>query len=143
MKDNEMDSQKITIEAIVNKPIADVWEKWTLPQHIMAWNSASDDWYTPSAVNDLKIGGHFNSKMSARDGSASFDFGGTYDEVIYGKKIAYTLGDGRKVVIEFSQADGGVKVRETFDTEDTYSVEWQRSGWQSILDHFRKYTESL
>ena len=138
-----MENKSITIEIIINKPIGQVWEKWTLPQHIMAWNNASEDWYTPSAENDLRVGGSFNYKMAARDGSYSFDFGGIYDEVIFCKKIAYTIGDGRKVVIEFTELDGCVKVKETFGAEDTNSLEMQRAGWQAILDNFKRYAEKF
>lgn len=138
-----MSHQKITVETTVNKPIDPVWEKWTVPQHIMVWNSASDDWHTPSAVNDLRAGGEFSYRMEAKDGSSGFDFSGIYDEVVPGRKIAYTLGDGRKVVIEFTEKAGSVKITETFDAEDTFSPEIQKSGWQSILDHFKRYTESL
>lgn len=138
-----MAKQSITVETTVKQPIDVVWESWTLPQHVMKWNNASADWYTPSAENDLRIGGNFSYKMAARDGSYSFDFSGTYDEVIIGKKIAYTIGDGRKVVIEFTESDGYVRVVETFEAEGTHTIEMQRSGWQAILDNFKKYTESF
>ena len=138
-----MENKIITIETIISKPIDQVWEKWTLPQHIMAWNNASEDWYTPSAENDLRVDGSFNYKMAARDGSYSFDFSGIYDEVIFGKKIAYTIGDGRKVVVEFTELDGYVKVEETFTAEDTNSLEMQIAGWQAILDNFKRYAETF
>jgi hypothetical protein len=31
---------------------------------------------------------------------------------------------------------------ETFETENINSVEQQRTGWQAILDNFKKYVES-
>ncbi|MBS1594718.1 MAG: SRPBCC family protein [Bacteroidetes bacterium] len=137
-----MDTQKITIEAMINAPMEKVWESWTAPIHIVKWNNASDDWHTPHATNDLRTGGSFTSRMEARDGSMGFDFGGTYDDVQLHRLIAYTLGDGRKVDIRFSEDNGQVKVVETFETEQTHPVEMQRMGWQSILDNFKKYTES-
>lgn len=134
-----MNNVKITIETTVKKPINQVWEKWTLPQHIMQWNNASEDWYTPTAENDLRAGGVFVYKMAAKDGSYGFDFGGVYDEVILNRKIAYTMDDGRKVVIEFTELEDGVKIVETFEAEDANSLELQRVGWQSILDNFSRY----
>lgn len=134
-----MHDKRITIETIVVKPIDEVWEKWTLPKHIIEWNNASEDWYTPSAVNDLRVGGAFTYKMAARDGSYSFDFNGIYDEVIMEKKIAYTLDDGRKVVVEFTEVNGRVKIVETFEAEESNSLEMQRAGWQAILDNFNRY----
>lgn len=138
-----MKNKSVTIEIMINKPIDQVWLKWTLPQHIMEWNNASEDWYTPSAENDLRVGGSFNYKMAARDGSFSFDYIGIYDEVSFGKKIAYTLGDGRKVVVEFTELDEFVKVVETFEVEDTNSLEMQRAGWQAILNNFKRYAERV
>lgn len=136
-----MDRQRITVENIVKKPIGQVWEKLTLPEHVMKWNNASEDWHTPSAENDLRAGGAFTYKMAAKDGSYSFDFSGIYDEVILNRKTAYTLGDGRKVVIELIDEDEGVKIIETFEAEGTHSMEMQRAGWQAILDNFKKYAE--
>ncbi len=138
----EKNTQPITIEAVVNAPVAKVWKLWTTPDDIKKWNSASDDWHTPKAENDLRVGGKFSSRMEAKDGSMGFDFGGTYDEVKENELISYTMGDGRKVKTVFTQQDDATKVVETFDAENTNPIEMQRSGWQSILDNFKKYAES-
>ena len=137
-----MDARKIIVRTVVDKPADVVWKKWTTPADVMAWNSASDDWYTPSATNDLRVGGMLNFRMEARDGSFGFDFAGTYDEVIPEKKIAYSLGDDRKVEVEFSPADGGTLVTETFDAETQKAPELQRNGWQAILDRFKRHAEA-
>ncbi len=137
-----MTNKFITIETMVTKPMRQIWEIWTLPEHIMNWNNASDDWHTPSAINDLRAGGSFNYTMAAKDGSFRFDFEGMYDEVILYRSIAYTLGDGRKVVIKFLEEPEGVRIIETFEAEDTFSKERQRSGWQAILDNFKRYAEN-
>ena len=131
----------ITVENIVNAPLEKVWKFWTEPAHIIKWNNASADWHTPHAENDLRVGGKFVSRMEAKDGSLGFDFGGVYDEVIINKSIAYTLGDGRKVKIFFTSHGNETKVVETFEAETTNSIELQRSGWQAILDNFKKYIE--
>lgn len=133
---------RITVESTVKAPVEKVWKLWTAPEHITQWNNASDDWHTPFAENDLRVGGKFLSRMAARDGSFSFDFGGVYDEVRPNKLIAYTMGDGRKVVINFTSNGNETKVVETFDAESTNSVELQRGGWQAILDNFRNYAET-
>ena len=92
-----MDNQPtvITIESIVNAPVEKVWTLWTQPEHITRWNNASDDWHTPHAENDLRVGGKFLSRMEAKDGSCGFDFWGTYDDVQENKLLAYTLVDNR------------------------------------------------
>src|SRR5690554_4050123 len=131
----------ITVETTVNAPIGKVWEAWTLPQHILQWNNASEDWYTRKAENDLRTGGSFLSRMEAKDGSFGFDFGGTYDEVKHQELIAYTMGDGRKVRIEFKENEGSTTVTESFDAESTHPVDMQQQGWQDIMDNFKKYVE--
>src|ERR1700733_5896631 len=92
----------ITVETTVNAPVEKAWEYFTKPEHIIKWNNASDDWHSPKAENDLRVGGKFNYRMEAKNGSFGFDFGGVYNAVETNKKIEYTLGDGRKVTIDFS-----------------------------------------
>lgn len=132
----------ITVEATVNAPVEKVWNFWGDPEHIKKWNSASEDWHTPKAENDLRTGGKFSSRMEAKDGSFGFDFGGVYDEVKKHELIAYTLGDGRKVKVLFRQNGAATQVTETFEAENTNPVEMQKGGWQAILNNFKKYTES-
>ena len=132
---------KITVENTINAPIKKVWKFWTKPEHIIKWNNASDDWHTPRAKNDLRVGGSFVSRMEAKDGSFGFDFGGIYDDVKDKEYIEYTLGDGRKVKITFAGNENATKVIEIFEAETTNSIEMQKSGWQAILDNFKKYTE--
>lgn len=132
---------RITVSALVNKPVADVWNTWTDPKHIMQWNAATDDWHCPNATNDLRTGGKFSSTMAARDGSFSFDFEGVYDDVQPHKRIAYTMADGRTCEILFSEENGSTRVVESFDAESQNPVEMQRGGWQAILDRFKAYAE--
>lgn len=132
----------ITVESTVNAPVEKVWKFWTSPEHIIKWNNASEDWHTPSAMNDLRVGGKFLSRMEAKDGSFGFDFGGVYDEVIPNNTIAYTMGDGRKVKITFLSQQNTTKVVEAFHAETQNSIDLQRNGWQAILNNFKKYVES-
>lgn len=134
---------KVTIETTINAPVEKVWECWTNPDHIVKWNNASEDWHTTKAENDLRTGGKFMSRMEAKDGSMGFDFSGVYDNVIINELIEYTLGDGRKVNVKFVNDNDTTKVTETFDAESENPVEMQKAGWQSILDNFKKYSESV
>ncbi|MBI1768210.1 MAG: SRPBCC family protein [Bacteroidetes bacterium] len=138
----ETATKTITVENTVKAPVEKVWRLWTEPPHIKNWNNASDDWHTPFAENDLRIGGKFNSRMEAKDGSFGFDFGGVYDEVKLNQKISYTIGDGRKVSITFTANGNETKVTETFEAESENSLDLQRNGWQTILDNFKKYAET-
>src|SRR5215471_5976418 len=123
----------ITIRSTVNAPLEKVWESWTKPEHITKWNYASDDWHTPFAENDVRVGGKFIARMEAKDGSFGFDFGGVYDEVIPNEYLEYTIGDGRKVKVNFTKHANQTSVVEAFEAENQNSVEMQRNGWQAIL----------
>jgi uncharacterized protein YndB with AHSA1/START domain len=134
-------SNVITIEAVINASPAQVWEYWTSPKHIVNWNFAHESWCAPAAAIDLTVGGKFNYRMEACDGSAGFDFEGIFDEVIENQKLAYTLLDDRKVEIIFSVMGNQTKIMESFEAENVNPIDMQRFGWQSILDNFKNYTE--
>ena len=132
----------ITVENIINAPVEKIWDYWTKPVHITKWNNASDDWHTPHAENDLRVGGSFVSRMEAKDGSMGFDFSGIYDAVRNKEYIEYTAADGRKVKVFFWVQGNSTKVVESFEAENTNSIEMQQEGWQAILNNFKKYTEA-
>lgn len=133
----------ITVETLVKANMETVWNAWSAPEHITQWCHASDDWHAPYAENDLRAGAEFKTTMAAKDGSFSFDFGGTYSRVEPHELIEYVMGDGRRVSVRFASDGGAVKVTEEFEAENTNSLEMQQSGWQAILDNFKKYAESL
>jgi uncharacterized protein YndB with AHSA1/START domain len=133
---------RVTVQALVKAPVEKVWKYWTMPEHITKWNYASDDWHTPRAESDLRTGGKFSARMEAKDGSMGFDFGGVYDNVETHKLIEYTLGDDRKVVVNFERRGDETNVVETFDAENENPVDMQRDGWQAIMNNFKKYAES-
>jgi uncharacterized protein YndB with AHSA1/START domain len=121
--------------------LAQVWQAFTDPQAVVRWNAASEDWHTPSATSDLRVGGSFVYRMEAKDGSFSFDFTGVYTEVVSQEKIVYVMEDGRQVTVTFAETAEGVLVVETFDPETENSLELQKTGWQAILQNFKQYVE--
>jgi uncharacterized protein YndB with AHSA1/START domain len=133
---------KITVETIVKAPLDAVWAGWNDPEAIKQWNTASDDWHTPSARVDLREGGSFCARMEAKDGSMGFDFEGTYTRVVPHSLVEYRMSDGRTCRIEFKPDGGAVRVTETFDAESENPAEMQRQGWQAILDSFARHVEA-
>lgn len=136
-------TQQINIEAIVNAPIEKVWKAWSNPNDIMQWNFADPSWHSPACENDLREGGKFKYRMEARDGSYGFDFEGVYDTVVPHHEIFYTMPDGRKVFNYFESEGDQTKIKTIFDAENENDSELQRQGWQSILNNFKKYVESI
>jgi uncharacterized protein YndB with AHSA1/START domain len=133
---------KITVEATINAPVAKVWELWNNPDDIIKWNTPDPSWHTPSSENDLKVGGKFKNRMEAKDGSFGFDFEGIYDSVILNQEISYSMADGRQATTIFTEQDGKTHLATTFDAETENDPEFQKQGWQSILNNFVKYAES-
>ena len=131
----------ITIETLINAPVAEVWASFTQPQHIVNWNHASEDWHCTKAENNLQVGEKFSSRMEAKDGSFGFDFDGVYTDVITHQKIAYTLADDRNVEIDFIKEGNQTKVIEKFEPENDNPVTMQQQGWQMILNNFKTYVE--
>jgi uncharacterized protein YndB with AHSA1/START domain len=143
---NKMEEKKtITVQAVINAPVEQVWKLYTEPEHIVQWNNASNDWHTPRAENDLKVGGKFLYRMEAKDGSSGFDFDGIYEQVKTNESIVYSLTDGRRVEVIFTTKDDNdarTKIAIMFEAESTFPIEMQRDGWQAILNNFKKYVET-
>jgi uncharacterized protein YndB with AHSA1/START domain len=139
-----MDEKKtITVQAVINAPVEQVWKLYNEPGHVMKWNNASNDWHTPRAENDLKVGGKFLYRMEAKDGSSGFDFDGAFEQVIANELIVYSISDGRKVEVTFTKDDNArTKMATTFEAENSNSIEMQRDGWQAILNNFKIYVET-
>lgn len=132
----------ITIENIISANILQVWENYINPEKVKEWNTASPDWHCPKAENNLKVWEKFCYTMSAKDWSFSFDFSGTYTEIISEKILKYTLDDGRKVEVIFEKIDENIsKIITNFEPENMNEIDFQKSGWQAILDNFKKFCE--
>jgi uncharacterized protein YndB with AHSA1/START domain len=74
-------------------------------------------WQTTHSTVDLREGGTFLSRMEAKDGSAGFDFEGSYTRVVPPEAIEYRMSDGREVAIDFGEVPEGVLVKVAFDAE--------------------------
>jgi len=131
----------ITVQTTVNNTLEHAWNAFTLPEAIVQWNFAGEDWHCPSATNDLTVGGAFSYRMEAKDGSFGFDFGGVYSEVVPHQLIHYALPDGRQVKVTFENTDNGILVTESFDPENQNPLEMQQAGWQMILDRYKTIAE--
>lgn len=132
---------KITVNAMIQAPIQEVWEKWTKPEHITKWNFAIDSWQCPKAENDLRVGGKYSARMEAKDGSFGFDFEAIYDVVVEHKELTYTMSDGRQATTVFESIGSKTQMTTTFDAESENPEEMQQQGWQMILNNFKKYAE--
>lgn len=132
---------KITIRAAVLANNEKVWDYYTSANHITGWNFADDSWHCPAASNDLRPGGKYSARMEAKDGSFGFEFEAIYNEIVPLKKIVYTMTDGRQATVLFEAGDNQTEVTVIFDPETQNPIDFQRDGWQAILNNFKKYAE--
>lgn len=75
------------------------------------------------------MGGQFNYRMEAKDGSMGFDFLGTLTKFTPKGSIHFQLEDNRTVTVDFIEADDGTMLIETFGAEDENSSEAQKQRW--------------
>jgi uncharacterized protein YndB with AHSA1/START domain len=133
---------KITVSTTISSDVSTVWKNWIRPADIKKWNTASDDWHTKDCTVDFQIGGKFNSRMEAKDGSIGFNLIGQYTQIVFQKLIQYILEDGRKVTVEFKNLGELTQVNQTFMPDEDHPKDDQRDGWQNILNNFTKHVES-
>ena len=133
----------ITIEVLIDAPLATVWNQFISPEAVQQWNHASDDWHTPHAINDFQVGGSFNYRMEAKDGSFGFNLIGIYDQIEEHQSMVYFLEDGRSVHVTFEALGNQTNVAEVFEPETVNPIELQRQGWQQILTNFKLFVENL
>lgn len=135
-------SNSITVEIKISKPVEYVWQLWTTAADIANWNIPFDDWHSPKTDNDLKVGGKFLYRMEAKNGKEGFDHSGYYDKIIKNELIEYTVSDGRKSIIQFIAAGDNTLIVETFEPEKATPVDIQKDFCYSVLKKFKEYSET-
>jgi len=136
-----MNTEKIRVKAIINADRQKVWNYYTKPEHITKWNFADPSWHCPTASNDMRVGGKYNARMEAKDGSFGFDFVAIYTEIIIEQQFSYEFG-GRKATVMFNTVNNKTEIIIDFDAENENPIEMQKDGWQAILNNFKLYTET-
>jgi uncharacterized protein YndB with AHSA1/START domain len=133
----------IKVQHTINAPIEKVWDLWTSPEHIMNWNVPFENWHTPYAENDLKVGGKFKFTMAVKDGSDGFDFEGVYTKIEKFSLIEYQLTDNRTANVHFEDNGAEVELTETFEPETTNYEEMQEQFCSAVLQNFKEYVENF
>lgn len=132
----------ITVKSIVNASVEKVWKIWNNPDDIIVWCTSNPDWHTPVTVNDLREGGKFIFRMEPTDGSIGYVYDCVYDVVKVNEYIEYHNRDGRDVKITFIANGHQTIIDQSIEVESNIPIEYQRGGWQAIMDNFKKYVES-
>lgn len=136
-------AKMIRLEQNVPAPPERVFDAFVTPDDLLQWHRASEDWTTPHAETDPRVGGKFNIGFGDPTGEHSFDFTGTFTDVNRPNRLAYTIDDGRKVTVDFTDAgECTTDVVWEFEPENHFPKEMQREGWNAQLTNLGKYLGS-
>ncbi|WP_116126477.1 SRPBCC domain-containing protein [Lewinella sp. IMCC34183] len=137
-----MPANPITVKTTVDAPRSEAWHLYTEAEHVINWNFPSEGWHCPAAANDLTVGGKFKITMAEKQGNLEVELEGTYDEIEEPNHIAYTLDNGRKVTVDFTEQGEKTDVSVQFEPGDKQPAEEQKKHWQAILDNFATYASN-
>ena len=122
-----------------------VWRALTQPESLKQWMGPSDDFKTPVAEADLRVGGRYRIVMHAPDGEVH-EVSGVYREVVPNRKLVYTWAwkstpeRESLVTIELRAAGNGTEFslrHEKF--ADEAARDHHNQGWNGCLARLEKF----
>ena len=138
----------IVIEKNIKAPIERVFKALITPDDLVKWHHAGDDWKTPYAEVDARVGGRIKIGYSNADGTEKFDFTAVISEIDAPSRLVYYLqlkhiisNDNRLVTYDLTEKDGVTQLRVEFDIEHLNDKELQRTGWSQHYDNLSKLLE--
>ena len=131
----------LTLVRVFDAPRELVWMAVTDPTHITKWMFANE-WETPLAEADLRVGGTFRLGMRPADHShEGFVLEGTYREVVKPERVVQVISDGRVLTMTLDEVLGGTRL--TLSIEMAMSEEQERAGYTQILRHLAEHLATL
>lgn len=127
-------------------PRDDVFRAWTEPEALKRWFAPSDEFSTPIAEVDLRVGGAYRIGMKPPDQEDMFIVVGTYREVQPPERLVFTwsweegMDVGETLVtVEFRDLGGSTEVvltHELFPNEQARDK--HNEGWSGCLERLEK-----
>lgn len=137
-------AQVVRIERTFDAPAEDVFDAWTSAEVIRRWFKPGQDWGTPSADVDLRVGGTVWVVMRAPDG-AEVGARGEYTVIERPRRLAFTWtfdddpSNQQMIELEFTEEDGATTVlfvNSNISNEERRNQQY--GGWQACLDNFER-----
>lgn len=136
--------RSLRIERTFAAPAEDVFDAWTNPEVMRRWFHCEQDWSTPEAEVDLRVGGSVRLVMRKPDGTEARMWG-EYKAIDRPRRLmmAWTFGDDpaneQLIELSFSESHGSTTVvlvnsRIASDRRR----EGQDEGWQGCLDQLAR-----
>ena len=143
------DDTTLRMERTYEAPAQAVFDAWTSEEVMRRWWHAGNDWETPVATVDLRIGGEVRVVMRDPHKDAEYGGGGVYTEIDPPTRLAFTwIWDSdpsreQLIVIDFEEDDGGTNVRFTHSNLwNEEAVRDHEDGWGKVFDNLeRELTE--
>ena len=127
-------------------PRDDVFRAWTEPEALKRWFAPSDEFSTPIAEVDLRVGGAYRIGMKPPDQEDMFIVVGTYREVQPPERLVFTwsweegIDVGETLVtVEFRDLGDSTEVvltHELFPNEQARDK--HNEGWNGCLERLEK-----
>ena len=122
-----------------------VWRALTQPESLKQWMGPSDEFKTPVAEADLRVGGRYRIVMHSPNGEVH-EVSGVYREVVPNRKLVYTWAwkstpeRESLVTIELRAAGKGTELslkHEKF--ADEAARDHHNQGWNGCLARLEKF----
>lgn len=126
------------------------FEAWTDPGQLRQWFAVAEDFTTPIAEVDLRVGGRYRLGMKAPGENPLLIVGGVYREILPPERLVFTWhwesADPNEpetlVTVEFHEAAGVTEIvlrHELFT--DIPQRDKHGEGWAGCLDHVQRLLE--
>ena len=135
----------LRIERTFEAPAEEVFDAWTSPEVMRRWFHCFEDWETPVAEVDLRVGGKVRVVMRKPDGGES-SMGGEYRVIERPHRLVMTWtfyddepGNEQLIELTFSEADGSTTVRMTNSRISIDErLESQNVGWNGCFNELQR-----
>ncbi|GLR51782.1 SRPBCC domain-containing protein [Shinella yambaruensis] len=129
----------LSIERLIEAPVALVFKLWTAPEHLARWLGPKD--FTAHAVRmDFRPGGAWSAVIRSPDGD-DYPMGGVYREITENRRLVFTFRwtaeDGPDTLVTVTFKDLAGKTRLTFAQTPFDTIQSRDShaeGWGECLD---------
>jgi len=135
----------LRMERTYEAPAQAVFDAWTSEEVMRRWWHAGNDWETPVATVDLRIGGEVRVVMRDPHKDAEYGGGGVYTEIDPPTRLAFTwIWDSdpsreQLIVIDFEEHDGMTKVLFTHSNLwNEEAVRDHEDGWGKVFDNLER-----
>jgi len=130
--------ETLTIKRVFAAPRQTVFSAWTEPEELRKWWRVGENWTTPVAEVDLRVGGRFVLGTKPPEGDLHV-IRGEFREVTPPSRLVYTWrvdGGGleeNEVTVEFRPIGKNTEVTITHAQLSSESAASSGAGWEAVL----------